>query len=147
MKDRASSMDRAPSDVSRTVQLTRYVKHLGADKYRFKDTGGAGTYMYTGHTGTHGDTRGHTRAHGCRITQTIPQNLIKTIPTAHNPDQCTRPPKRPPARPRDDRIRGRLTPAAPEPTAPSGRLRRGRPLRTYANPTPGPRAETYHEVR
>ena len=61
MKDRASSMERAPSDVSRTVQLTRYVKHLGADKYRFKDTGGAGTYTFI--YGTHGDTRGHTGTH------------------------------------------------------------------------------------
>ena len=131
-----------------------YVKHLGADKYRFKDTGGAGTLIRDtrGHTGTHRHT--DVGSHPDDPSK-LPQNLIKTIPTAHNPDQCTRPPKRnpkatgrghpPPARPRDDRIRGRLTPAAPEP--PSGRLRRGRPLRTYANPTPGPRAETFHEVR
>ena len=81
------------------------------DKTQKKDTGGAGTH--TGHTGTHG--------HTDRTDE--PHNQA-------NPHQRTR--QLAPA-PHDRATTGSeadSTAAAPEQTAPRGRLRRGRPLRT-----------------
>jgi hypothetical protein len=74
-----------------------------------------------GGDGTH---TGHTCAQGPTDHTDEPHNH-RTIPATHQRTYTAQ------ARPHDDRNRGRLNSRSPEPTAPRGRLRKGRPQRIY----------------